>query len=562
MSIDAAQIALAWREALRLWDAEVTLSAPEPLETQGRADWGGSEPLAYIDLVRRQVVVNYPQLEKIGAASSLTAVYAHELGHHLHFPHTLGLAAALEVLQSQLVPGSTPLTNLFFDLQVNEAVGRTRAEELCAVYRGFACALDAPMSPLFAYYLAIYEELWGRPAGELMNAETVTLMNEKFDGWRADARMFAQTFYALTDTYLQFVYFCSRVVRYLPDPGQELGKLPFAGDVPRPDLDDYAGALEGNGAIDRALEEAAGRGWLRGGEAQDGNDPLQKLNRLSGIPGSAVLPFRSALVSRIYARLVERNLVKLPATAREAPDPFLPTTTAEWEPGDPLRSIDWTQSVLARGPLASVAPLRRELEPEPPSAEDLEGVAVEIYLDTSGSMPAPDTAVNVMTLAAQILSASALRSGGRVKGIVYSSDFEESEWMLSEESAREYLLRYSGGGTEFPFASLVENAQNRADVLRVVISDADFLANVEHGPIDYSHRPHKPLYEPLPLLLEGISRSRLFVALLSLGDRDASRANKLLAPALRLPNFRLERVSNPGQLPQAAARLAHAFWGK
>lgn len=561
--IDAAQIALAWRDALRLWDAEVNLSAPEAWSKKGQGAWGGDEPLAYIDLVRRQVVVNYPQLEKVGAAQSLTAVYAHELGHHLHFPHTLGLAAQLELLQRQILPASTQsLTNLFFDLQVNEVVGRTRAEELCAVYRGFAREAQEAMSPLFAYYLAVYEELWGRKPGELMNPQTVAQMDEKFSGWRGDARMFAQTFYALTDTYLQFVYFCSRFIRYLPEPGQSAKGMPFAGDLPRPDLDDYAGALEGSSAIDRALEDALERGWIDQAQSQDGSDPLQKLNRLAGMPGSAVIPFRQALVARIYARLVERNLVKLPATAREAPEPYLPTTTVDWEPGESLRAIDWTQSVIARGALAAVAPLRRELEPEPPSEDTLAGVAVEIYLDTSGSMPAPDTAVNVMTLAAQILSASAIRSGGRVKGIIYSSGFEQSEWMLSEEVAREYLLRYSGGGTQFPFPTLVENARTRPDVLRVVISDGDFLYNLGTPPQRLRAKKQVAAYDPQELFAEGITRSRLFVALLSLQDCYLDEATKQLGPAKKLPSFRLERVTDPAQLPQAAAKLAHAFWGK
>ena len=206
--------------------------------------------------------------------------------------------------------------------------------------------------------------------------------------------------------------------------------------------------------------------------------------------------------------------------------------------------------------MAALNPLRRELEPETPSEDSLAGVAVEIYLDTSGSMPAPDTRVNAMTLAAQILSASAIRSGGRVRAVIYSSDFEASPWFLSEDKAREFLLHYSGGGTQFPFPTLVESARERPDVLRVVISDSDFLYNVKNPPV--STKKQKS-YNPMALLLEGTQRSKLFVALLSLW-KDAEV--KELAPALQLPNFRLERVSNPADLPQAAAKLAHAFWGK
>ena len=136
--LDGPAVERAWRDALALWDVSVTLSPPVGLGGKGKSHWQGDEPLAYIDLATRQVVVNLPLLEKLGAAGSLTAVLAHEIGHHVRFPHSLALAASLVLLEKKLVPGlRQSLTNLFFDLLVNEVVGRTRAGELCRVYEGF-----------------------------------------------------------------------------------------------------------------------------------------------------------------------------------------------------------------------------------------------------------------------------------------------------------------------------------------------------------------------------------------------------------------------------------------
>ena len=59
--------------------------------------------------------------------------------------------------------------------------------------------------------------------------------------------------------------------------------------------------------------------------------------------------------------------------------------------------------------LAAARLLQRELEPEPPAEATPGSAAVEIYLDTSGSMPDPTIALNAMTLAAQVLAASAIR---------------------------------------------------------------------------------------------------------------------------------------------------------
>src|SRR5262249_46403815 len=159
-----------------------------------------------IDLERRQVVVNFELLERMGVADSLMVVLAHELGHHVRFPHTLGLAAQLMVLERRLIPAlRQSLTNLFFDLQVNEVVGRTHAEDVCRVYRGFLALDEERVTPMFWFYLAIYEELWGK---RLLPPAQETEMERDYPGCRGEARMFAQTFYSLDDPYLSFVYFC------------------------------------------------------------------------------------------------------------------------------------------------------------------------------------------------------------------------------------------------------------------------------------------------------------------------------------------------------------------
>ncbi len=313
----------AWQQALALWGIEVTLSPPEPY-VAGKADtWAGNEPLAFIDLVRRQVVVNLPLLYEIGAAASLPGVLAHEVGHHLKFPHTLGLSASLQLLERKLIPTlPCSLTNLFFDLQVNEEVGRTRAKELAAVYRGFSDGAGNQVSALFAYYLAIYEELWSLAPGALTSLEATAAVEKRFPGYRADARMFAQTFYALTDTFLQFVYFCSRAIRYLdPSDGTAL-RPPLSSDVADPDADDYAGAMSPGSAEQRALEEAVERKWIdeEAAKAAGGGESTQlgALQRaLVGRPGTEQREF-SDIASSIATSSACRRSTR-PRPSRSCP---------------------------------------------------------------------------------------------------------------------------------------------------------------------------------------------------------------------------------------------------
>ncbi len=258
----------------------------------------------------RQVVVNFAQLDEIGARKSLVAVLAHELGHHVRYPaHPRARRHSCRILGLRLIPGLPQglrsLTNLFFDLQVNEEVGRTRATELCAVYRGFV-ARDPEVSPLFWFYLAIYEELWSLAPGTLAPSAQAVAMEETFPGCRAEARMFAQTFWALGDVYLMFIFFASAFIRYVrrPDEKENKGdkKMPLGHDVPEPTLDDWASGMYGNGR--RRARPRGGatarldRGWpgvrSAGRSARRGDPDLRRTRQPEpGIPrgaGQPVLP--------------------------------------------------------------------------------------------------------------------------------------------------------------------------------------------------------------------------------------------------------------------------------
>jgi hypothetical protein len=540
----ADHVAGCWTEALGVWGTGIELSPPDRWVKGAGGAWNGDEPLAYIDLVQRQVVVNFDKLHAIGAFPSLPAVLAHEIGHHIAFPHTLGLAAALEILQHRLLPYPHSLTNLFFDLQVNEYVGRTHAVQLADVYKGFGTTPQT--TPLFGFYLAVYEELWGLAELELVGAAG-TRLDAEYPGWRAEARMFSQTFYSLPDVYLQFVYFCSIFARYL-DQSAAPEKGPMGSDAQQPEADDYAGALYGNSQVDRALDEAEARGWLERADAEKAKatDPMTTINKIGGgKPGTEIKAFRRGLVSGHYRRLVDEHLFEVPPSPdTRVPDPMIPTTTEDWEWGDSPTAIDWTATVLASGPLALLNPLKRTLEAADPDMQGRGLPAIEIYLDTSGSMPDPTQTVNAMTLAAQILAAAALRRNGMVRAIIYSyGPPMVSDWMYDEATARDYLLNYAGGGTDYPFDLLVRHATERPGAIRVVISDSDFLSNLAAA-------------GALAKLMIGVEKSQRLVTLLSLYAAPPPPLSTIAHPA-----FRLVRITSPKDFAHAASDLARALFG-
>lgn len=543
-------VADAWTRALAVWGVGIELSPPEAWRAHGPND---PDPIAYIDLGTRQVVVNFAHLHRIGALDAIPAVLAHEIGHHVRWPSTLAQAAELEVLQRLLLPRyGGRLVNLFYDLLINEFVGRRWADQLAAVYRGDAReAKPGSFGPLFTFYLAVYEELWGLPERDLLGKAGSKTLDQMLPGWRNRARVFAQTLYALPDVRTQFVYFCASLARILDlDPKESTVGAPMATDLPLPDADDVAGAIITVGGLaDQLVEDAIARGWIDPAERPPANgDALRQLGALaSGRPGSAVAAFRERVVGSVYARLVEQHLIRVPELETlTAPEPMLPSTTEDWDPGDPVQAIDWVASVRALGPLAAAMPLKRTWIPDDPESSGRGVPPFEVYVDTSGSMPDPATAINALSLAAQVLATAAIRRGGLVRAVIYASGpFLQSDWMRDEAEARRFLLRYAGGGTDFPFPHANQWADERPDAIRVVITDMDFAYNVDHD----TNR----LFERL------VQRSAAFVALLA-GRRESLGAGHRVALAERFENYRLVMVPNLGDLGATAARLADALF--
>jgi hypothetical protein len=93
---------------------------------------------------------------------------------------------------------------------------------------------------------------------------------------------------------------------------------------------------------------------------------------------------------------------------------------------------------------------------------------------------------------------------------------------------------------------LKASARDRDDVVRVIISDSDFLANVQ-GP------------GAMDALRFAVDKSKLVVAFLAI---DPKWAEKGLAPVLGSPKFRLVPVASMNDFARAAASLAEALFGR
>jgi hypothetical protein len=526
----------AWRTACAAWRETPSLSLPEELPPK-------SASVAYIDLEKRQVFFNAHLLRDKRLQSTLPALFAHELGHHLEYPHTLRLSADLLLMANELFTRFPPVfLNLFYDLLINEAVGRDAQlrEQLQALYRGTS---DKAPSALFQLYLSIYDALWGTPGHLCPTAPRD--VSEK-------AELFAQTFFSLSSIHDQFAYFCATFAQLIFDAAERQQDTahghPLLGDVALPSENDYPADCTPSPAAIKALRRALEDGWLPEdfpGKQSSTAGLQDPLSRLAGLPGTGQREAAERRADRFYASRIEQVLAALQLPPQpNVKDPYLPGPLEDWDVGDDPSEIDWISSLSRRGALAAATPLRRtwDVDDEPGEAPGIP--RLELYLDTSGSMADPLHGLNPMTLAAQVLATLAIRRGSQVRACVYSYQNPlRSGWLRSEHAARRFLFQYIGGGTLFPFEVLHDWSRADPGVVRVVISDSDFLHNLAQAP--------RKQFE------QSVLRSRhLVLLLLGVSTEDVERHWKGPLPR----GARVVTVAGVDAFASLAARLGDALF--
>jgi hypothetical protein len=540
----AALVADAWPRAQARWSSFLVMGAPVV---------GAALPsIAQIHLGTREVSLDAALIEKHGLHDCVEALLAHEVGHHVRYPATLGLDARLRLLERSIIPfKGISLVNLFTDLMINEHLGPAYAPQFARVYRAIVPMERWKEGPSFLFYLTVYEELWGLAPGAILGDHAAPF-EAAFPGVRADAQLLAQDLFHLgPNLYTQFLYFVSVVCRYLQPVEQPKPAMigPGSCSSAEPSPGDWADALtlspQEREAIARALRER----WIDAADADrlGGTDALER--RIAGLPGFGDDDARAVpeVMAAYYRQQAERHLFRVP-TRRVMGDALVPTSVDDWEPGDPVRAIDWLATLQQRGSaLGSAAPLKRETVAD---AEGLEVPAlvprVEIYLDVSGSMPDPVRTLNAMTLAAQVLAMGALRAQGAARAMLFSTGTTEYwTWCRSEAEISRFLMHYIGGGTVFPFGRLADSVRECGDQQphRVVITDRDFDHCYEGSP------GHAVTFA------EAATRSPKLVLLMHQPDAAKAqryeRAGATVVPVADLEDF-----------PKMAGGLARALFGE
>lgn len=460
----------AWPAALNAWSRYTRLKFPRLCNYRiDAAREGLAGSFAMIRLVDQTVVIDLEEIQRLGIGDYAVEILAHEIGHHVYAPasvteHARSLARMRRALPT--LEGQAPMVcNLYTDLLINDRLQRSAGLRMSELMCQLAHR-SAPSSTLWQFYQRTYELLWSLSSGDLV----APVAHATLEG---DARLAARLVRHYSQHWLDGVgRYGTLALAYLleskdaatmfnwhdtRDAGQggepeglteiDAGELD---GIVHPAFDEELSGVRGDQSGDAAassVAQPAGRGQLR--TPYDYGEIL----RLAGLKLS---PEQIAI--RYYEERARPYLVPFPVKCLpESVEPLL-EGTEPWEMGDPISEIDWRESLL-KSPtlipgLTTVKRVYGTVQGHQFSAQPID---LDLYVDSSGSMPDPRVGISWPALAGAVICLSAIRAGARVAVHLWSDKKSVTSTDGFVRDAREclrVLVGYYGGGTQFPLPLL------------------------------------------------------------------------------------------------------------
>jgi hypothetical protein len=464
----------AWPQALGAWSRFTRLRDPRLCESSVTAGEEGLEgAFAMIRLADKSVVIDLEAIARLELDDHATPILAHEIGHHVLAPATatdsFRLIARLRRALPTLERHAPLVANLYTDLLINDRLQRQAGIDIAGVYRRMHEREPGPRSRLWALYMGMYEALWGLEKGSLGGPRDDAATE-------GDAWLGAQVIRVYARDWLHAAgRFAALVLPYLAGDAETDSALRRLHDTRAAAVGaDPSGAQtieadEVDGAVHPSRDPL-----VTGDEAEPGEAPGDGAARLPGGPGAgqAREPFEYGEILRAAGLVLSDEDIAVRYYRERAlplliPFPVQPAERSEepqlegvepWELGDSLDEIDWLQTV-AQSPtvIPGVTTLRRVYGREPGESARPEPIDLDLYVDSSGSMPDPRRATSFLTLAGAVIALSALKAGARVQATLWSG---KKQWIGTEGFVRDeiailkILVGYFGGATAFPIHRL------------------------------------------------------------------------------------------------------------
>ncbi|HQV68435.1 MAG: VWA domain-containing protein [Anaerolineae bacterium] len=473
----------AWPKAMNVWSRFTRLGEPVwCMSDEDAAKEGLTESFAMIRFVDQAVVINLKQVAALGLDGYAPEILAHEIGHHILAPANLDDHArciarmrwALPTLEAQ----ANMVANLYTDLLINDRLQRGENLRMAEVYIQLG---NRSKSRLWNLYMRMYEILWSLQKGTLTQ---ISILDDRMEG---DALLGSRVVRVYARDWLDGAgRFAALVLPYLLEEKDEQEKAlkvwqdtrdAGKGGIPNGlvDVDD----AEQSGAIHPANDPALnGAGDEQNPPAEEKSAPGDASSTQTG-GGQKREPYQYGEILRAlgvtltdheiavkyYRERAAPYLIKFPAKEIPESSEPLPEGLAPWEIGDPLDTADWFESVL-RSPrvVPGVTTFQRVYGTTQGSLPERQPLYLDLYVDSSGSMPNPQRQTSFLTLAGAIIALSALRAGARVQATLWSgkNQFVKTDGFVRDETeVLRILTGYFGGSTQFPIPILRETYASR-----------------------------------------------------------------------------------------------------
>lgn len=476
----------AWPKALAIWSQFTRLSDPRLCGSSVTAAQEGlTQSFAMIRLADQSVVVDLEAVHRLELGDYAVEILAHEIGHHVLAPATASdhfrLLARIRKGLPTLEKHAAMVANLYTDLLINDRLQRQSSLRMHAIYQRLAAHQPTTTTPgVWSLYMRIYEHLWGLERGLL--------------GCKVDDSQFE--IHAWLGARLVRVYandwltggsrFAALLLPYLYQAAeQETAALARLHDTREAGLDcEPSGLVE---CDDEELQEA-----VHPVEDPRINDTIAATDEVRGEPlkpvpanapghGQRREPFEYGEILRAAGLQLSAHDMAV-RYYREAALPYLiafPKKPAPqrleqqveglevWELGDALDDIDWLASLsLSPHAVPGVTTMKRHYGQVPGAQPASKAIDLDIYIDSSGSMPNPQQRVSYMALAGAVICLSALRSGSRVQATLWSgkNQFISTPGFVRDEDAiLRILTGHFGGATAFPIYKLRDTYATRPE---------------------------------------------------------------------------------------------------
>jgi hypothetical protein len=471
-----------WPEALRAWGRFVTVHQPMLCATSAAAHQAGlTGSFAMFRLDNRTVVIDLAEVESLGLGDLPVEVMAHEIGHHVLCPADMADSGRLLSRIRRALPdleAHAPLIgNLYADLLINDRLQRSRGLRMAEVYARLRS--NSP-GPLWTLFMRICEILWSLPGGTLAPAPVEAALDGDAQLGAKLARVYATDWLAGAGGFAALCY------RYLAQEKNLAGIrrrvcLSSLGDGAQvPGLTEVDPSEIVHPALDPRVNDFA-----------DTDTPPEEVPPDETEPGQYREPFEYGQVLRqlglnlseedaavrYYRERAIPHLVRFPVRQLEPSTEQQPEGLAAWDVGEPLEALDWLATSL-RSPVVipGITTVQRLYGTVDGDERDPQPVDLDLYVDSSGSMPNPRSAVSYLTLAGAILSLSALRVGARVQATLWSgtNEFARTDGFVRDETAiLRILTGFFGGGTAFPLHVLRDTYADRTRPTHIVVISDD-----------------------------------------------------------------------------------------